>query len=97
MDLSYDERLKYSISTSYKTTPVHPERYFGLGVANSRVIYATLLRAILDDGCNNLLRALSHDDSMAPLRSRDASCRQSFMNVRATLFSHIDVSASTKA
>lgn len=49
----------------------------------------------LGDCRNNLL--LSHDDSMAPLRRRDASCRQSFMNVRPTPFSRIDVPAGVKA
>lgn len=51
-------------------------------------------RVNLDDGRNNLLRVLSRGDSMAPLRSRDASCRQSFMNVRPMSFPHVDVSGN---
>jgi len=52
------------------------------GVTNSRVIYALCdpwMTVAIICCC-----VFSRDDSMAPLRIRDASCRQSFMNVRAS-------------
>jgi hypothetical protein len=53
-----------------------------------------LLREPLDDGRNNLLR---HDDNTAPLRCRDTSQRQSFMNVRPMPFSRAGLSATRES